>query len=430
MRKFSFLLTLLAAMPALAQPVVNAPREVAQMKLTIGQSNGALVIERRNVMLNAGRQIVRFAGLPASLEVMGDSIQTRFNGPAPVAVLEQKFRQEGASNKILALYEGKTVTLEKNDGKQTSGVLARVADGWMLQTADALILNPSGTFVLPKLLDGPVLTPSLEWLVNAPVGGAFTVEALYQIPTMSWGARYRATLIKAAGGDRLAFQAWLDVNNASDFDLREAEATFHQGSIQSDGPDFPFPRPFNIDRKETRQFNYATTEVAAVTEIAADFSRANYLAATQSLAPSLSARLKNDAASGLGVPLPTGKLTTWQQANDGTLRKIGEQVIDSLKAGDEISLALAEIKEISVTRSVVSTRKLNPRLTEHNLSFQIENRSKQPASILVRDSIPENSKITETTLEPEARSTKTVRFKVDVPAGGKQEFQITVQVTT
>ncbi len=430
MKKLSFLLAITAALPAFAQPVVNAARETAQMKLTIGQTDGALVIDRRPVTLTAGRQTVRLAGLPASLEATGEAIQARFNGAVPVAILEQKFRKEGTSKQILALYEGKTVTLEKGDGKQTSGVLSRLADGWMLQTADTLILNPSGTFVLPKLLDGPVVTPSLEWLVNAPAAGAFTAEMLYQIPTISWNARYRATLIKEAGGDHLAFQAWLDVNNASDLEVRNANVAFHQGSINSAGPEFPFSRPLNIDRKETRQLNYAAAEIPAVTEITADFSRGTYLTNVQTIAPSLSARLKNEAAAGLGLPLPAGKMTTWQQTADGALHKRGEQNLDFLNVSDEVSLALSEIKEISVTRTVVATRKLNPRLTEHNLSFQIENRGKQAVTVLVRDKILENSKITETTLEPEARSATTVRFKVEVPAGGKQNFEITVQVTT
>jgi hypothetical protein len=416
--------------PVVAQTVVTAPHETARLKLTIGQSNGALVIDRRAVNLTAGQQVVRFAGLPATLASTGDGVQARLSGPAPVAILEQKARHESSAKEILALYEGKTVAIVQQDGKQISGVLARTVDGWMLETKEGLILNPSGTFLLPRLPDGPILTPSLEWLINAGAAGAYTAEAFYGIAVLNWNARYRATLIKQPMGDRLAFQAWIDVSNGSDISLREAETMLHQGNINNPGLEFPLPRPLTIARQETRQLHYAGTEVPASTEILADFSRGNYLQPARTLAPSSAARLKNDAASGLGLPLPVGNLTTWQQSADGVLRKASEQTLEWVPVGAEFSLALAEMKEISVTRTLVATRKLNPRLSEHNFSFLVENRSKQPITVLVRDSLPENGKITEATLEPEVNANNMLRFKVEVPPAGKQSFEITVQVTT
>lgn len=428
--KYFLISVALFTLPTWAQTVVELPVETAKFKVTIAQDDKATVVDQRPVTLAAGQQIVRFDGLTNVLMSSPDKTQIRFVGGGAVTVLEQKSRPLPAYKEVLNFYEGKTIGVVDQQGKSVSGILKRFADGWLLTTNDGILLNPSGTYVLPKLMENPAFSASLEALINAANAGNYTAEAQYFVPGLTWVANYRATLSHPQGGDRLSVQGWLQVTNSSGMNFHDADMNFQIGSLDADGSIIRIPRPINLLRDETRQLNYVSAEFPAITELVASFSHSNFLEPQQQLTPSLSALLKNDAASGLGVLLPTGKLTTWEQTANNTPRRINEQNFDALPIGGAVSLGLSQVKSISVTRTLIASRKLNPRLTEHNIGFEIENHSNVPVTLFVHDSLPVNSKVTDAGIQPEILNAKTMRFKVDVAANDEAKFDVTVQTTS
>jgi hypothetical protein len=415
------------ALPAGAQTLVNAPTSGAQVNLTIAQeAKGAntLVSDRRAVTLPAGRALVRFGNVSGDIASVSGVTQPSFSGAAPVELLEQRFRFDtGRPGAAIERFEGKTISIVRADGKQFSGTLMRSNEDWILENADGYVVNATGTFLLPKAPEGLVTAPTLEWDVNTRAAGAYQVDVRYPTGGLSWSPLYRATL--SPGGDRLALNVWLNVANTTGADFRDAQLTLQTGTLSGKGVALPYPRPVTLLRGERRQLNYLAGEMAIQTELTADFSGGSF-GDTRALVPTLSVRLKNDETTGLGQPLPAGDLVVLRQGANGALRLLGERKLAFLPVGEELFLPLEEIPEITVSRGIVS-RKLNPKVTQHVVTFSIENGRKQAAILIVRDTLPAGAKITETSADPDAQGANTIRFRVEVPANAKADLSYTVQ---
>lgn len=424
MNKSLFILSLSLAMPVVAQPVVTVPAEGAKVSLTIAQDDNALVSDRRRVTLAAGRSTLRFPNVSPLLEDTGTTVQPAFSDGV-VEVLEQQFRFDTKTpGKAIARYTGLPVSVIDDHGKQLNGNLTRTESGWILENAEGFIADPRGTFILPKLADGLVTSPSLEWLVNAPKAGTYGVEARYPTPGLRWLASYRATL--APDGNHFTLRGWLEVINRSGADYRDATLQLQTGKLNTNSAAFPYPRPVTLPRNETRQLGYAATnELAASTELAVQFSGGR-LDRDVTLAPTLSLRLKNDAAAGLGLPLPEGSLTVWRQSASGALSYMSTGTFPQLPVGDEVLLPLEVMNDINVTRAI-TTRQLNPRVTEHTLTFTTENKRPIPVILVVRDTLVADAKITGGA-QPERRDGNILQFRVEVPAKGKTDFKYTIQI--
>jgi hypothetical protein len=428
MKTILFSATFALVWGAAAQPVVNVSPADAKINLTIAQDEkapNALVSDRRTASLAAGRSIVRFSNVASDLENQAAGVQPAFTGPAPVELWEQRFRFDARrAGGVLERFIGAPVSVVRPDGKQFSGTLLRLNQEWLLENAEGYVANANGTFLLPKLSDGLVTTPSLEWTINTRAAGTYAIEARYATSGLRWWPSYRATL--AAGGDKLAFNAWLHVANNSGADFRDAQLSLQTGALSAKGTLIPYPRPVSLPSGESRQMSYLSGELAIQTELAADFSGGRF-EENRTLVPMLSVRLKNDTASGLGVPLPEGALTVLQQSASGALRLLNERRLAPLAIGEDVLLPLSDVPEITVAR-VVTVRRLNPKVTETSVTFTIENKRKEAATLIVRDSLPVGAKVTETSQEPEAKGVNTQRFRVVVPAEGKAEVKYVLQI--
>src|SRR4051794_18360127 len=150
-------------MAARAQSVVLVPPDGAKVSLTVPQTGAALVRDRRTVTLPAGRSLLRVTGVAAHLQP--ETVQPVLTGPAPAVVLEQRFRYDLSSReKLLRQYVGQTVMLVPHQGPSVSGTLLAAYETVLLETGTGVLVNPEGTFSVPRLAAGTVLSPTLEWV--------------------------------------------------------------------------------------------------------------------------------------------------------------------------------------------------------------------------------------------------------------------------
>lgn len=404
---------------AIAQPVITAPPDTAQVRLTIPQSGSALVRDRRTVNLPAGKTLVRFPGVAAQLDA--NSVQPVISG-GKINVLEQRFRHDKniTEQSILRRYIGTVVTLQRVDQPAVKGTLLLTEGVLLLDTADGLLVNPQGTFLVPRLTDPIATEPFLEWNIDAPAPGAYGIEARYATTGLTWQANYRALFNTA--GDRMSLNAWLTISNSSGADFRQAQISL------SEYPGIKINQPVDLLRGESRQLSYFAGDEITVTPefIFYDMGSNRDFTKSHQASPQIMVRLPNTKEAGLGFDLLPGQLDVWRTENDGSLQRLSQSPLSVVDSRLWIPRGLAS--SLTVTRSAAATRQLNPVTKEHTIQITVGNRSSIEHTVSVVERLPYNAKLTESSTKPVMIEDNLTEFKVIVPADGTATVKYVVEV--
>lgn len=413
--------------PAGAQGVVTVPPDGAKVHLTLPQTGPALVRDRRIVTLPGGRCLVRLTGVAARL--LPETVQPVLTGPAPAQVLEQRFRYDlGSREKLLRQYVGQTVTLIPHQGASVSGTLLSAEETVLLETGSGVLVNPEGTFSVPRLPAGAALPPTLEWVIEVPRAGEYAVEARYAATGLAWTATYQVAL--NTQGDRLALNGWLVAANDSGADFRGAQLSFQPGAAGDLTPPIPYPRPVDLPHGERRQLSYVSiSDRPAAPELVffAAEAQPNYTA-PHTASPQVTLRLRNDTTSGLGLPLPAGLLTVLGAGVDGSLRQLAHRPIAALAPNGRLWVALRPAEGVTAARSHVAQRQLNPLTDEHTLQIALTNTRAEEVTVLVIERLPPGARITESSVPPAPAEDNLTEFRVTVPPNGTGAVKYVVEL--
>jgi hypothetical protein len=142
--------------------------------------------------------------------------------------------------------------------------------------------------------------------------------------------------------------------------------------------------------------------------------------------------LKNDEASGLGKPLPKGRVRVYKAAGDGTLEFVGEDVIDHTPKNETIRLKLGDSFDVTGKRTRTNFRS-NQKGKEMVESFRIElkNAKREAQKVEVREALYRwsNWDITEKSQDFRKLNARAIAFDVEVPAEGSATVEYTVRYT-
>lgn len=393
MKRWLPVLFLLGALPAAAQtpdgPVV-VPSGQRQIEITIPRDQSSVVRDQRTVHLDAGRSRLRFFEVPTAASLDLASLQLSIG--QGVRVLDQR-RDDGAAEALnLSCFLGRKVTLLRQIGdteKPVTGTLLRTSPV-LLDTAEGVLLDPPGTWLLPKEAISNSAEPVgtfLEWPVEAPQAGDHNPELLYATKGFNWSASYSARLNQAH--DRLSFRGWLALSN----DTGAAYPGTKLHLITKEGKRWDWPEPVNLNR-DGAVLLLADADVPVqrrLTYYNHDFDRA-----FQSEKPSRSVAFKNNTANGMGLYLPAGPITLWSQDEDGNLLLSKADAIGSgVNPDGDIALAFGTDDNLFVSRDI-KTRLLNPVTREWTVTWTITATKKGvPRTLSLHDRLPSDAKITE-----------------------------------
>lgn len=429
---FVLLATGLLRGPVHAQPAQQAtvvlPRDTSTVQLTIAQSGAALVKDRRPANLVAGRTLMRIPDVAARLAP--ESVQSVISGGAPVEVLQQNFRNESVSSvrDILHRFVGQSVTLLRTGEPAVKGTLLAADNVILLETADGLMIDPPGSFMVPRGTTSALPVPTLEWFGDVRATGAYNVEARYSTPGLSWRTSYRASL--SPDRSRLSLRAWMELSNSSGASFRNAAVALKPGSLEDKSPLISLPQPIDLPTGESRQVLYASApDIPATTEylvngaeLQPDFGK------FYSARPRITARLRNSADIGLGQIFPAGALTAWATAADGSLVRLGDGALPFTLPDQKLWIPLGEAEKLNVARAVTANRQLNPTTREYKLQIAVTNETDAASTVTVIEPFPANGKITETTLKPVTQDEKHLEFTINVPANDTATVKYVVEV--
>jgi hypothetical protein len=429
----------------------------------------AMVRQDRDVRLAAGRSALRFSDVAGLI----DPTTVSFSVPAEpgVRVLEQNFQFDLVSTpKLLLRYLDREITVERAVGNEIStvtGTLLSAADGLVLRSADGSVhaLNGYSAVKFPELPGGLITQPTLVWELNSPLAGTQRARVTYQTGGITWWADYNIVFNEGRNPNEglLDLSAWVSVINQSGATYKDARLKLVAGDVNRVQP--PPPRAINMERmamaaaadggfaeKAFDEFHLytlgrTTTLPNNSTKQIELFDRAKQIPARRLLIfdalglpaygtpyterdPGIAANTKiesylefrNDTASGLGVPLPAGRVRVARlDSADGSFEFIGEDAIGHTPRDETVRLKLGSAFDVVGKRRQVDYRiDSRARWIEEEIEITLRNHKTQPVEVQVREPMYRwsNWKVLEHSQDYEKDSAQLIHFNATVPKDG------------
>ncbi len=349
--------------------------------------------------------------------------------------------------------------------------------GGMIAEIDGKIeLNPVGRLILPSLAEGLILKPQLEWLVNSAREGQHKTEISYLAGQLNWNCNYVALLNK--DDSKIDVTGWVTVTNNSGTSFRnaglklvagdvnivkeafeyEARLAKSQAVADASAPQFKqtdlfeyklysLQRRTDLNNNETKQIELTSAKNVTAKKVfiydgLADQWRywyRNYSYRSQGSFGQQSntkvgvfVTFKNDELSGLGIPLPKGKVRVYKRDDDGKEQFIGEDQIDHTPKDEEVKLYLGNAFDIVGERAQKDFKSYAAgHVVEETIEIKVRNHKDEPVEVQVYEhpwrwsqweiikSNTDWTKVDQTTL----------RFPVKIAKGGEKTVSYTIRYT-
>jgi hypothetical protein len=444
----------------------------------------ALVRLDRDLELAKGRSSYKLTDVAALI----DPTTVQFlslTDPAGTKVLEQNFQFDLVSQeKLLSKYIDRDVSIEQQQGdgvKVIEGTLISSNDGLVLRGANGQIhaLREWSNMRFGELPGGLITRPTLEWDVVAARGGTHRARVAYQTGGITWWADYNLLFTEGADANSgfVDVGAWVSLLNQSGARYENAKLKLIAGDVNRVQPDqraslmktrevammadaeaagfeeksffeyhlYTLGRPATIPNNSTKQielFDQATRVPAKKklvyygAEFAGDFGSPML---EREFEPGTNKKVdvwlsfRNDKTSGMGMPLPAGRIRVSQQDKaDGSLEFIGEDKIDHTPKDEDVRVRLGTafdvVGERRQTDFVLNSK---GRVMEESFEIKVRNHKKQPVDVVVRESLYRWSQwsLIQQSVPSEKKDAQTVEFPVRVAADGEAIVSYRVRYT-
>jgi len=136
---------------------------------------------------------------------------------------------------------------------------------------------------------------------------------------------------------------------------------------------------------------------------------------------------ENSAASGLGVPLPAGRVRFYEADPSGALQFTGETRIGHTAENEKLTLDVGIAFDLAAERREVQSRRISDREREYAVEISLRNRKPKDVSIVVEENVPGDYEITQKTHDFTRKDANTIQFVVPVGAGKEVKVGYTVR---
>jgi hypothetical protein len=406
----------------------------ADPALTIYNQDFAVIREIIPLDLLSGPTNVQFIGATAHLEP--ESVILRDPaGRRQLQILEQSYRADPVSTeRLLALYEGKTIDFlvpNQNRVETVSGKIIRASQP-IIEVDGKLRFQLPGAPLFPRLVDGAILKPSLEWTIQSDRPGKLDAELAYVSGGITWDADYN--IIAPSSGDDLDLIGWVTMANRSGKTFERASIKLMAGDVNKIRPRefsmssgaaggvmmqsrIPVPpvsektfdeyhlytlqRPATLHDGETRQVEFVRAATVRSKTIyvydGARIDRNRYQGwafenirndsgyGTQSNPKVWVMReFVNSDANHLGMPLPKGRVRFYRRDTDGRLEFTGEDNIDHTPRDETIRTFTGAAFDLVGERRRTTFRIDNGRsMLDESFEIKVRNHKSEPAEVRV-----------------------------------------------
>ncbi|MBP6514930.1 MAG: DUF4139 domain-containing protein [Steroidobacteraceae bacterium] len=439
----------------------------------------AMVRQDRQVKLAAGRSQLRITDVAALIDPTTVQFQS-LTDPAGTRVLEQNFQFDLVSTeKLMQRYVDRGVTVERKESGELAGTLLSANDGLVLRSADGQLhaLREWSGLRFGELPGGLITRPTLEWDVSAKKAGEHRARISYQTGGVTWWTDYNLTWSDGADANSgfLDVGAWVSIINQSGVSYPDAKLKLVAGEVNrapkarpmrgevmvygtraaaEDAAGFEeqglfeyhlytLGRPTTLPNNSTKQIELfdAARKVPArkvlVYDGAAGLGWGGEPMMERGYGPGQNPKVdvflkfRNDRASGLGIPLPAGRIRVSQlDARDGSLEFIGEDVLAHTPKDEDVRIKLGSafdvVGERRQTDFKVDTR---ARVMEEAFEIKLRNHKQAAVEVVVRENLYRWSGATviQQSQPFERVDARNIEFKVAVPKDGESVVRYRVR---
>ncbi|TMQ65590.1 MAG: DUF4139 domain-containing protein [Candidatus Eisenbacteria bacterium] len=438
------------ASPAPASAAAGEGREVA---VTVYNENLGVVKDRRRFSISSGLSELRFADVASLIEPT--SVHLRSLGKSPLEILWQDYRFDLVStDKLLERYVDQPIEVSTKDDQVKRGTLLSYdpvslviqETGGGLSLLNRAEVRQVGLKEVPK---GLITRPTLVWRLRSGAGGDQPLEVSYMTGGMGWHAEYVAVVDDA--GSSLDLQGWASVENRSGATFDDAKIKLVAGSIHRAGPERPpqplFERGVAVDMmakmEERGFFEYHLYEVPLRAALANNevkqlgllqasgiksTKKYTYDAQKDPKQVMVTVEFENEAASGLGMPLPAGIVRVFQRDKDESLELAGEDRIDHTPKNETVRVSVGGAFDITAERKQTDMKQVTPRIAETAFSITLKNHKAEAAEVTVVEHAYGDWEIVESTLPAKKKDATTFEFVAR--CAPEKPFTITYRLRT
>ncbi|HKW50698.1 MAG TPA: DUF4139 domain-containing protein [Candidatus Eisenbacteria bacterium] len=450
--RVAFALSALALLPLVhptaAEGADGTMRSSGRPEVVIYNDDLALVREPKTLNVPKGVSELALEGVPQRL----DSTSTRLEGDG-FRVLRQTFRFDlWNGDRVFRRFLGDSISY-RYGGRAYHGVLAGI-DG------DDLFIVRRDSAQVVTILNRRQITdvefpsrlkfrtrPSLLWQIESAKGGEQKGTLSYLTAGIEWSAEYSAVLDADERGVELS--GWATIVNRSGSSFTDAKVSLVAGEIHRDSgsPDrgaaveeapvapaarpnelfayhwYPLAGSIDLDQLATVQaVILPSTHVTAARTYRYDGARDGSKIRVQ-------VEFGNEKGSGLGLPLPEGRVRVYVADAGGASTLVGEDRLPHTAAGERIRILSGIAFDLVGERSRASHTRVSRNVTEDEFRIQLRNHGSRPAKVTVVESLYGNWEITQKSHDFRKKDADTAEFDVPVPAGKEAVLTYTVRYT-
>ena len=429
------------------------------LAVTIYNNDLALVQDRRDIDVAAGRQRIEFQDVSGKIRPETVSL-----GAPDLGVVEQNFDFDLLTPaKLMEKAVGKTVTIVRTnpatgaETRETAEVLA-TNGGAVLKIGQRIeVLRDDGLpvrVIFEKVPDNLRARPTLSVIVDAKRGGARPATLSYLTPGLGWRADYVASYDEAAS--KLDVQGWVTLTNTTGTTFENAETVLVAGSPADENQGAVYqpwrqPRPTlvhagtesgarerlgdfylyplaertTIANQQTKQVSFL--DVHGVPAEHAYEYRNGWLQTSDEPQSAKSVyRFSTGSTAGLGDQLPAGVLRFYMRDRRGDPQFIGESRIDHTPMGSTLSLSTGDAFDVKVKPVQTAREQEGLFRWKTTMRYTLTNAMPHPVTVdLLQDGLVGDTRIVTESQKSERRSADVAVWKVSVPANGEAHITAT-----
>lgn len=431
------------------------PVHADDVAITVYNQDIALVKEGRTLEFKKGANRLSLTDVASRIDPTSVHFKLK-SGSDRVDLLEQNYQYDlVSSDKILQKYLGNPIDIVLKNGDVLNGRYLSSSSGYLvLQQADGGVRMVNADEVLsvtaPKLPEGLIVIPTLEWLIDSNVSGKRQAEISYLTGGISWHAEYIGLLDK--GDKNLRLSGWVSLDNKSGKSYREAKLKLVAGDINRVQPpakpvydrmaEVATMAPRGFEEKSFFEYHlYTLGRTATVadneTKQVSLFDPAStpvtrtyrYTANQGNKAVNVVISFKNTKANGLGMPLPAGKFRLTKLDSDGAEEFLGEDMINHTPRDEELEIQAGNAFDIVGETTRTDFRRVTDRVQETAMEVKLRNHKREPVTIQVRYSLGGDWQILENNFDYVRKNANLIEFTVPVTIDGESVLRYRVRTT-
>ena len=424
--------------------------------VTVYNSNLGVVSETRTLELEKGGNRFDFRDVPALIDPASVRVEIIDKGKQ-ATILEQNYAYDLVRpDQLYSKYIDGSIELIDEDGRLYEGTLlayggGTVTLGYESGQVKIIALDKIIEVNFPALPEGLITRPTLFWLYRSDQSGALEARVGYQTSGLTWTAEYVGVLDEEETG--LELTGWSSINNTSGKTYKDATLKLVAGDIHradqrqkrgygielsmsrevaTDGFAekaffeyhlYTLPRKATLANKEMKQISMFEPATTAVKKI--------YLYQPQRNPKQVKVAIefKNSKETGLGMPLPAGRIRMFKADDDGSMILIGEDRIKHTPKDEDLKVTVGHAFDIVPEENLVDQLRVSSKVEERTWEIEIRNRKNEDIVVTVEKNLYGYWDIIETNHEFEKKDANTVTFELPVPANKIATLRLKVRFT-